>query len=185
MKQGNSFTHLAFLIDGEIKTTWEYQPGKHVIKQVARHPALLGLHNLQTQNLNMWSVIPLRDSVACLIDMEKLKLMIEKNGKLFKSFCKLFSQIPKDIVSNFENMERKYLDGKMAAVIIYLSQIVYRSDQFELTLSRKELGEIGGCSEENASRILRKFKAEGFIQYDGKSMTITNKKMLTLINEKG
>lgn len=184
LKQGNSFTHIAYLIYGEIKSTWEYQPGKYVIKQVASYPALLGLHNLQKQDVNMWSVIALKHSVICMIDIEKLTHMMAKNGRLFQSLLRLLSQIPNDIVSNIEYIEHKCLDGKMATVIIYLAH-VYRSDSFELNLSRKELGEIGGCSEANASRILKKFKDEGIINYDAKEITIINRTLLEDICRKG
>ena len=185
LKQGNSFTHIAFLTKGEIKENWEFQPGKNKILMVAVCPALLGYHNLENQLCNKRSVTAITDCEACLFEVEKLKWLATENGFLLLSYLELLCQISKELVSDVENLDYKKLDGKIAAILIYLSKNVYGSDQFELNLSRKELGEMSGCSEENASRYLKKFKKEGIIHYEGKHLKILQMEKLVLAKEKG
>jgi CRP/FNR family transcriptional regulator len=66
-----------------------------------------------------------------------------------------------------------------------LSDRIFKSPEFELNLSRKDLAELSGLSPETAVRMLKKFKEEGLIKIDGKLFSILDYPRLKKISETG
>ena len=52
-------------------------------------------------------------------------------------------------------------------------------------ISRKELAELTGMSTESVIRMLKKFKDDGIIKLEGKSVNIANYDLLRKISEYG
>jgi len=73
----------------------------------------------------------------------------------------------------------------MADILLCLAGRVFKADEFEPNLSRKELAELTGLSTENVIRILKKFKDDGLIEEHNKTIKITNYELLTKISEHG
>lgn len=58
-------------------------------------------------------------------------------------------------------------------------------DEFELPISRSELGNLVDTSRESVSRVLTEFARDGIIHIEGKKISVLNKKSLKLISENG
>ena len=54
-----------------------------------------------------------------------------------------------------------------------------------MKLSRKELGELSGVSEENAVRLLTEFKNDNIIDVKGRKINIKDRHLLTQISNLG
>ena len=54
-----------------------------------------------------------------------------------------------------------------------------------MNLSRKELAELTGMSTESVIRMLKKFKDDGIIEMNGKTVNIANYDLLLKISEYG
>jgi CRP/FNR family transcriptional regulator len=54
-----------------------------------------------------------------------------------------------------------------------------------MNLTRKELGEMCGMSEENIVRLLKNFREENIIEINGKKIDFLNKSLLTRMSENG
>jgi CRP/FNR family transcriptional regulator len=91
----------------------------------------------------------------------------------------------KDSILNFISLAHKQVNGRVADILIYLSQKVYKSNSFTLNLTRKELAEFAGCSKENVIHTLTRFEKDGILKSDNKRVEILNFKKLCEISRLG
>jgi len=70
-------------------------------------------------------------------------------------------------------------------ILICISDRIFKTDEFVLPLSRKDLAELSGMSSETVIRMLKKFHDDGLIQLDGKNFRILDYERLKQVSEKG
>ena len=68
---------------------------------------------------------------------------------------------------------------------MYLSEMIYESDSFNLSLTRTELGAMIGTTRETITRILHEYTENDMISIQGKKVKILNKEMLQRISDAG
>jgi len=141
--------------------------------------------NVFNDATNMFSIVAIEESVACLIDINVLKNLALKNSLLTMKLIEYASSTFKDSILNFISLAHKQVNGRVADLIIYLSEKVYKEKDFAMTLTRKELAEFAGCSQENIIHTLRRFHKEGVINTDGKRIKILDSKRLLEISKLG
>ena len=185
IKQGVKSNHIAFLSKGKVKVNVENEFGKNVILTIVKSPTLLGGATIFNESYNMASVIAIEDCEVCLIDINTLKQIITNNGLLVFKLLELISTMFHNFIKNFISMAQKQVYGRVADILLYLSSAIYESEQFSITLSRKELAEFAGCSQENIIHTLSKLNNDKIIEVNGKQITIVNKKKLNEISKLG
>jgi len=185
LKQGARATHLAFLQKGIVKFYYEDERGKNLILTITRSPSLIGGANVFNDSMNLFSIQAVEDCEVCMIDMVMLKEITMSNNRFLMKLLELVTGMFKDSILNFINLAHKQVNGRIADVILYLSGSVYQSQQFTLTLSRKELSEFAGCSTENVIHTLSRFHREGILSVRGKSIEITDLDRLQKISKVG
>jgi CRP-like cAMP-binding protein len=88
-------------------------------------------------------------------------------------------------IFNFISLAHKQVNGRIADIIIYLAEQVYRGLDFQLTLTRKEISEFAGCSTENVITTLSRMNHEGIISINGKNIKINDLNKLREISKVG
>ena len=83
------------------------------------------------------------------------------------------------------SLTQKHLPGRIAEVLLFLSKTIYQSEEFYLSLTRKDIAEYTGMSVMSVVRILKDFGADNIIKFSGKNLKILNMKSLIEISEKG
>jgi CRP-like cAMP-binding protein len=185
LKQNSQFSHIVFLSKGCVKFNYENEFGKNLILTIVNAPRLLGGMNVFNEATNMFSIIALEESEACMIDINVLKNIAMKNSLLALRLIEFATSMFKDSIMNFISLAHKHVNGRVAEILIYLSEKVYRNNEFILTLTRKELAEFAGCSQENIIHTLTRFDKEGIISSDGKKLVILDLPRLTEISRLG
>jgi CRP/FNR family transcriptional regulator len=145
----------------------------------------MGGMNVFNEAVNMFSVVAIEESEACMIDINVLKNIALKNSMLAMRLIEFATSMFKDSILNFVSLSHKHVNGKVAGIILYLSEKVYRNKEFVLTLTRKELAEFSGCSQENIIHTLTRFDKEGIISSDGKKIAILDLQKLKEISRLG
>ena len=79
---------------------------------------------------------------------------------------------------NSLNLLQKRLYGRVATVILYFANEIYKSDEFELPISRKEMAQYIGMSIENVIRAISAFRKDKIIQVYGKNLAILDRSRL-------
>ena len=138
-----------------------------------------------SDNMYTFSVTALIDSIICLIDVDTFKTIFRSNEKFADNFLNSFSQRYVDTCKRFVSLTQKQMHGRVAEALIFLSDSVYKSDNFELYLSRQELADFTGMSKESICRVLKEFNDENIVKSKGRMISIKDKPVLRKIHEAG
>ena len=87
--------------------------------------------------------------------------------------------------TRFFSYTQKQSYGKLADTLICLSCNIFKTEGFELNLTRKELAELTGLTPESVIRILSKFKNDKLIHMEGKMIHILDMAKLKQISDYG
>jgi len=185
IKQGSKSTHVVFLFKGIIKHTYQKENYKNMILTITSAPSLIGGANMFNNGKNIFSVIAVEDCEAFMIDINILKQLLMQNSQLALQLFDVVSEMSKDSIINFINLAHKHVNGKVADILLYLSESVYKSQKFTLSMTRRELSEFAGISEINFISTLKKFEKDGILNAKCKEIEIINKSQLELISKLG
>ena len=185
MKQDAKSDYIVYLSKGRVKMNFETDSGKNIILTIANAPILLGGAIMLNDGINIFSIIAIEDCDVCLINIDILKSFIIKNGQLSLKMLEFLSMMFKDSIFNFISLAHKQVNGRIADILIYLSKTIYQSNNFVLTLSRREIAEFAGCSQENVIHTLSRFHKDGIIKSEGKNIEILHWDTLMKISQTG
>jgi len=90
-----------------------------------------------------------------------------------------------DVYNRCASRTQKQIWGKIADVLLEMSDQIYNSDVFTLPVNQEDMGNLIDASRESISRLLSEFEKDGIIKMSGKKVEIINKKSLVLISTNG
>lgn len=184
-QEGEPIKYLVYLRGGLVKL---YKTGAGRTQQIisiATSRDFIGLLSIFSNTEYIYSLAALEDSSICMIDMSVIKKIILQNGKFALSLIEKMNRISDVVLSNKVELGIKQLRGRIAHILLMFADKVYRSDIYELPVSRKEVGELIDMRTENVVRILSEFRKDQLIGIEGKKIEIINKSMLKKISELG
>ena len=77
------------------------------------------------------------------------------------------------------------MHGRLAEALLYFSDNLFHSENFEMVLSRQELGEMTNMAKESVVRILGELEEEKIIRATPRTVSILDHDKLRVISEKG
>lgn len=184
-KQGVRAQSLIFLHHGIVKFSYQYETGHTYIMTAVRGPKLLGGANLFFQETNIFSITAVEDCEICQIDLQAFVKVAMNNPAYILALCESTMNMFQHSIFNFISLAHNQVNGRIANVLLYLWEHVYKNSGFDFTMSRKELAQFAACSHENVITTLSKFNKEGLIELDGKKIIIKNMSGLSEISKKG
>ena len=95
------------------------------------------------------------------------------------------SRVTDKLILDSLDIRVKHLRGRVAYLLIYFSEDVYSSKEFDLPLTRKEMAEYVGMTTENVIRSLSELRRDGILKIYGKTIQIINMETLKSISEFG
>jgi CRP/FNR family transcriptional regulator len=165
-----------------------YLEGKGEILILKILPAvnIIGLTSLiEGNNVFQYSAQAYMDTTVKLIDINTFKDTMKKNGRFATEIIGLLSENTVITYGRFFCLTKKQTFGRLADVILCLSNRVYKNNTFPLQLSRKELAELASMSVESIARILTKFKDDNLIRIDSDTVEILDVERLNQISIHG
>jgi CRP/FNR family transcriptional regulator len=185
LKQGAAAHHLVFLHRGIVKFSFRHEDGKDFIMTIVTGPKLLGGANLFFRETNIFSLIAMEHSEVCLIDSKAMRAVALKQAGYVLALCEQTTEMFQSSIFNFISMAHKQVNGRIADILIYLWEHVYKNRPDDFVITRKELSEFAACSHENVINTLSKFNKEGVITLEGKKILINDLKKLHQISKRG
>lgn len=184
-KQGSQATHVLFLEEGLVKVYLEGKP-KNLILTIIPSGQMIGLPSIFEGNKTfIYSVTTYVDSVVQMINIDVIKQMILENARFAGSIISILNENTAQTYGRFYCLMQKQLHGRMADILLCLSNRIFNSKNFQLPLSRNDLGELTGMSTESVIRIFKDFKDDKLISVNAKSIEILNEEKLLMISDKG
>lgn len=185
-KNGGPLTHMICLTKGMAKIYLEDEiTNKRIILKLARPVEMLLGPGFLVDNRHHFTAVALEDTDACYIDIERHKKVMQENPEYSLAIVKHINEI---VLHQFEKMmslTNKHTHGKLAESLIYLSQNIYQTNEFDTKLSRQDIGDLCGMTKETTIRTLKDFSNEGFIECNHNHIKILDLDKLKNISKNG
>jgi len=185
IKQGTLSSNLIFLTSGMAKEFIEGIDHRNLILEIIKPWSLFGGTGIYVDMRYHYSVIALEETTACFIDTENFKKLIRINPDFTEKFLNYCGTCSANTFERLVSITQKQMHGRIADVLIYLSEIIYENLMFDINLSRQDISEFSGMSKDSAIRILKEFENENIIQATGKKISILKMDLLKEISLKG
>jgi CRP-like cAMP-binding protein len=184
IKQGTFSTNVAYLRSGLTKIHIE-GPYHEQIVRIVKAPTYLGLPTTFGDKINQYSVTVIEDAEVCFIDINAFRDLLNSNHDFSYEIMLELCRNELEVYHRCANRTQKQMRGKIADVLLEMSDHIYNSDVFSLPVNQEEIGNLVDSSRESVSRVLTEFERDSIIEISGKKIEILNKKSLFLISANG
>jgi CRP/FNR family transcriptional regulator len=185
IKQGSPTSNALFLASGMAKTYIEGMNGKNFIMGIALPGSLILGPGAYINSRNTYSVSAITTVHACFISAEIFKELVRVNGAFAEGLIEDISAKAQRSLMRMVNLAQKRMSGRLAEVLLYFSDEIFHKDEYEMVLSRQELGEMTSMAKECAVRILKELEDSGVIYSDSSTVRILDRERLIQISERG
>jgi len=185
LKQGTPASNALFLATGLAKNYIEGIGGKNLITSIFQPGTLILSPGAYVNYRHTYTVTALAAVNACFISFDIFRELVRSNTDFAEFLLEDFSR--KSLIANQKmiNLAQKKMQGRIAEALLVFSDEIYGSDEFEMPLSRQELGEMTNMVKESVVRILREVENAGIISASSSVIKIIDKNKLKEISEKG
>jgi CRP/FNR family transcriptional regulator len=184
-KQGSFASHIMFLEKGLVKTYLEGKP-KDLILTITPEKNLMGVQALfEGNNTFLYSISTYTESTVRLIDIQLFKQLLNQNPVFAYRVINIINESTSQSYDHFFSLTHKQLHGRLADTLLCLSRKIFKSESFDLPLTRSDLSELTSMSTESVIRILKDFKDDNIIDMNNKSITLLDMQRLENISAKG
>lgn len=174
-RAGDEFASLNAVRTGFFKSTVVLEDGRDQVTGFHMPGDIMGLDGISTDRHSV-STIALEDSEVCIIPFSRLQELSHQVRSLQNQFHKVMSrEIVRDqgVMTLLGTMRA---EERLAAFLLNLSQRFtargYSSAEFNLRMTREEIGSFLGLKLETVSRIFSKFQEQGLIMVQQKHIRI-------------
>lgn len=185
IKQGALSSNIVYLKSGLVKIHIEGPHFEQIIR-IVKAPSYLGIPiSFSGNKVNEYSATAITDASVCFIDVDVFKKFIICNGDFATN---IILELCRNEISSYTrcvNRTQKHLNGRVAEVLLFFRNSIYNSDEFEIPITRQELGNLMDSSREAVSRILSDFNKDGIIKQDKKKISILEIEKLQKISDIG
>ncbi len=174
-RSGTAFNNIYAVRAGSFKTVVNHPDGREQVTRFDIAGEALGLDGVYTDQ-HTCDAIALEDSVVCIIPFHLLELLCREVRVMQRHVHKMMSG---EIVRESGQMMllgNMRADERVAAFLLNISQRMkargYSSTEFNLRMSREELGSYLGMKLETVSRTFSRFHREALIDAHGRLVRI-------------
>lgn len=183
--EGEKISNFKYLKSGLVKLYRRTSTGEEQVITITRPFEFVSNMSIFSEEKYQYSVSALEDSVICMVKLEYIKELFLKNGGFAMGLLTKISRINDKIISQTLDIRQKNLIGRVAFVLLYFTNEIYKSRVFDLPVSRKEIADYIGMSTANVIRTLSDFKKDGIIRVFGKTIEVVDAEKLEIISKHG
>lgn len=184
-RQNTRTSHIMYVKSGLIKIFKEGRNNKYIILRIAVPDDFLGLMSIYGGDTHQYSASTIQPSEICFIDIDVFNKILKTNGEFTLKIINLISNDGLFIFNRLMSQSHKQLPGRIADVILYFSEILFKSNEFEFPFTRRELAELAGTTKESFIRTLAEFKHDKIINLEGAKVTINSMNIVKTLSQLG
>ena len=185
IKQGSPASNALFLATGMAKNYYEGINGKNFIMGILLPGRLIMGPGAYVNARYAYSVSALTPLQACFISFDIFRSLVRINGDFAESLVEDISAKALRSHIRMVNLAQKKMPGRLAEALLYFSDEIFKADEYEMILSRQELGEMTNMVKESVVRIMREMEDSGIINTKSSYIKIIDREKLRQISEKG
>ena len=183
--QNSGTSHLMFVKSGLVKVYKERKDRRAYILKILTSGEFLGLLSFYGSTIHQFSASAVEDCEIVYIDIQVFNRILKKNGTFAMELIRLVSREGMYMFEKLLRLSHKQLPGRIADVILFFSEIIYKKEEFDFPLTRRELAELAGTTKESFIRTLAEFKNDKIIELNGSHVKIKSMKIVSTLSELG
>jgi CRP-like cAMP-binding protein len=187
--ENNPILGVFFVRDGKVKLYKTSRDGKRQILKIAQAGDALGHSALFSDTPHATTAEIVEDANICFLDKAKFLMVLRSNPSVS---VKLMEKLSKDLNQAQDqvlDLAYKSVRVRFVELLLTLKQSfgVFENGVYklEISLSREELAEAIGTTEETAVRLISEFKSNDWIELDKKNILIKKLDELVQLTEFG
>ena len=185
LRQNSETSHLLFVKSGLVKLYRERKNGRTYILKILTSGEFLGLLSFYGNTIHQFSASAVEDCEIGYIDIQIFNRILRMNGIFGMELIRLVSIEGLYMFEKLLRLSHKQLPGRIADVILYFSDIIYKNEEFDFPITRRELAELAGTTKESFIRTLAEFKNDKIIELKGSHVKIKSMKIVRTLSELG
>ncbi|CAM2196079.1 fumarate/nitrate reduction transcriptional regulator Fnr [Paraburkholderia sp. A1RI_3L] len=174
---GDPFESLYAVRSGSLKTVMAHRGGREQVTGLRLAGEALGLDGI-SEDRHACSAIALEDSSVCIIPYGALKTMCREVSAMQERLHRLMSEQLIRESAQMMVLGSLSADERVAAFLLDISernaQRGYSSAEFNLRMTREDMGSYLGMTLETVSRTLSRLQKRGLIDTQGKFIRIVD-----------
>ena len=185
IKQNTASTYVVCIKEGLAKVFVEGAKGKNLIIRLISGGDFItggGLFNGNIQNFTITAITPV---TCCLIDSSRLTKLFSGNNQFAIELLRHHTKRTNIQLTQMVNLTQKYMPGRVADTLLYLSNEILNENPFTVPLTRQDLADMSNMTKESFVRILQQFKGSNIVTAQGNTIEIINEISLTSISKNG
>lgn len=183
VKQGSPVANLLFLSEGLAKIYIEGHNARNLILNIAKPGQIIMSGAAFVKPRNNFTVASLTQTKACFISIEVFKKLMKSNSEFAEAMIDEISLQSSRTQDRLVSLAQKKMQSRLAEILIHLADEVFLSDEFDMHLSRQELGEITNMAKECTVRIIHELEEQGILSARGSKITLIDKEKIKAISE--
>ena len=183
--QNTRTSHIMFIKSGLVKVYKEGRNGKVLILRIEIPNNFLGLMSVFGHDIHQFSAAAIDNTEIYFTDITVFRNLIKENGVFTMKLMNVLSIEGLFMFDRLMSQSHKQLPGRIADVLLYFAEKIYRSPAFTFPLTRRELAELAGTTKESFIRTLTEFKNDKIIDLDGSIVEIKSIKIIKTLSELG
>jgi CRP-like cAMP-binding protein len=184
-RQNSRTSHIMLMVSGLVKIFKEGRNERTVLLKLASPGEYIGMLSVMGDQIHQYSATVVENADICFIDINAYRNVLMDNGKFSLQLLNMISQDGLFIFNRLMNQTHKQLPGRIADVLLYFSEQIYRQPCFDFPLTRRELAELAGTTKESFIRTLTEFKNDKIISLDGSRVEIISMDIIKTLSELG
>jgi CRP-like cAMP-binding protein len=184
-RQNTRTSHIMFVKSGLVKIFREGRNNKFIVLKIAIPSEYIGLMSIFGNHVHQYSAAAINQTEIYFIDYGTFTAIIKENREFALKLISNLSTFGIYIFDRLMSQSHKQLPGRIADVILYFAETIFKSDVFEFPFTRRELAELAGTTKESFIRTLAEFKNDKIIDLEGSKVTINSMKIIKTLSDLG
>ena len=178
--EGAPMHGLYFIYNGKIKVTKTGIYGREQIVRFAKPGAIIGHRGISKDNRYPIGAVAIEDSTLCSFSNETLAEMLKTLPELTYDLMLFYSSELNVSETKVKTLAQMTVREKVIDVFLYLFRKFGQTKEgyLDIALSRKEIADFAGTTEEQVIRVISSLKKEKLLQTSGKKIGITSDYLL-------
>ena len=184
-KQNNEIKEFMYLKQGLVKLYRNDAAHRDQIISISIPGDFISLLSIFSNSYYKYSTAAIEESIICAVDINVFRQVLRSNQDFGIDLLEKMSTIYDDIIDTKFNITKRHLRGRIAYILLYFADHVYKNHQYDLPVSRREIAELIEMTTENVIRTLSEFNKDNIIKIDGKNIKIADPDRLKKICQLG
>ena len=184
-KQKTRTSHVMYIVEGLVKIYKENVSSRSVMLKIISGGHFAGMDTLFAEPVYQYSASSIDETTILILDYAVFLNLLMSNGRFAVDVIRLLSKESIYIFTRLNSQIHKQLPGRIADVLLYFSEEIYHSHEFEFPLPRHELAELAGTTKESFIRTINEFKHDKIIELEGRKVKIVSMDLVKILSDLG